>query len=203
MFPGDSFAGIFSIDGTNGVSGTARCESTVWTWDLEAGGYIVAQTSFGANGVLTPGAAAVTDSSTPQPSLVKGLYVALDGVQQSNVRRMRLLARRKLRRYCVAENDGQYKRTSSDLDMVGMWQVLEDNPANWPTIQARHIVRFMVTSSTYWEMTWMRIESVEPFGVDRYDTENPVGATITASFTGFNGTTAGTIKNPAGTTKWP
>lgn len=203
VFPGDSFAGIFSTDGTLGVSGTARCESTSWSWDLEAGNYIVARTTFGANGVLALAGGVAVDSATPQPSLVKGLYVALDGVQQDNVRRMQLSARRPLRRYCVAESDGQFKRTSADLDMVGRWQVLEDDPSNFPTIQARHVVRFYVSSTTYWEMTWMRIENVEPFGVDREDTRNPIGATITASFTGFNGTTAGTIKNPATSTVWP
>jgi len=203
VFPGDSFAGVFSEDGTNGAAGTARCASTDWEWNLDRGGYIVSRTRFGANGVLTPGAAAAADSATPQPNNVKGLYVALDGVQQDNVHRMRLYIGQKLRRYVVAESDGQWKRTASDLDAQGMWQVFEDDPANFPTLHARHVVRFYVTSTTYWELTWMRIESVKPFGVDRNDTRNPIGATIMASFTGFNGTTAGTIKNPASSTKWP
>jgi len=81
--------------------------------------------------------------------------------------------------------------------------VFEDDPSNYPTIQAMHAVRFYVSSTTYWEITWMRIESVEPFGVDRTDTRNPIGATITASFTGFSGTQSGTVKNPAGSTVWP
>lgn len=202
-FPGQSFAGIFSTDGTLGVSGTARCESTDWYWDLDAGGYIIARTTFGANGALSLAGGVAVDSATPNPSCVKGLYVALDGVQQDNVHKMRLRASRDLRRYVTAENDGQYMRTSGDLDMVGQWQVFEDDPSNYPTIQAMHAVRFYVSSTTYWEITWMRIESVEPFGVDRTDTRNPIGATITASFTGFSGTQAGTVKNPAGSTVWP
>lgn len=203
VIPGDSFDGIFSVDGTNGALGTARCLSTDWQWDLEQGGYIISRTTFGANGVLSLGAAAAADSATPTPSNVKGLYVALDGTQQANVDRMQLSMQRQCRRYCSAECDGQFYRTSGDLDVVGRWRVLEDDPAEFPTIQARHVVRFYVTSSTYWEMTWMRIESVEPFGVDRQNKRDPVGAVITATFTGFDGTSAGTIKNPGGFTKWP
>lgn len=204
VFAGDSFTGIWSVDGTNGVTGIARCERIQWGWDTEAGDYIDARIEFGANGSLVLGAAAAADSATPNPTNVKGLSIWLDGVKQSEVYRMRLIAQRKLRRYCTAECDGQFHRISSDLDMIAMWQVYEDDPAQFPVIHASHQVEIMASDTpTYWTIQWMRIESVRPFGVDRRNTEKPIGATIIATFDAFSSTMAGSVVAPDGTTKWP
>ena len=203
-FPGDSFAGIFSTEGTLGYYGTARCLRVVWDWDVDAGGYIESRVSFGANGVLTRGAAVAVDASFPAPVNVKGLSLKLDGTQQTNVRRMRMVAQIKPRKYCVAESDGQYFRTDGELDMLAMWQVLEDDPTAFPELHATHVVQIMTASTpTYWTITWMRIEAVEPFGVDRRKTDVPVGATIIASFDCSSSTSLGSVVSPAGVTKWP
>lgn len=204
IFPGDEFAGVWSIDGSSGASGDARCEQVQLDWNLEAGDYIVATVSFGANGILTVGSGGAADSSFPNPSCVKGLAVELDGGAELTVHRMRMIARRRLRRYCTAECDGQFKRGSSDLDIQAMWQVyFDDQSFSLPSVHAKHVVKLQTSDSAGWTITWMRIDNIEPFGVDRYDTERPIGATIIASFDGHSESGAGSVADAAGATRWP
>lgn len=201
-FPGDSVAGTFSLDGTHGYAGTARIAKIEWEWDLEQGGYIQSRVSFGANGTLTSGPAAASDDTVPAIYPVQGLMVKLHGVQQGHCHYMRLIIERNCRRYCDAEADGQFLRTEGDrIDAIAMWGVYEDNPAAHPVVGNLAVVAMYVDDTTYWELTWMRIEQVEQV-LDR-ENKRPVGAVVTASFTAHNGTSVGTIKNPAGATKWP
>lgn len=201
-FPGDSVTFTGSADGVFGCTGTSRIMKTDWEWDLEEGGYIHSRVSFGANGALTSGAAVASDATVPTIYPVKGLKVELHGNQVANAHYMRLIIQRNCRRYCTAEANGQYLRTEGDrVDAVAMWGVYENNPGVHPAVGTLQVVRMYVDATTYWEVTWMRIEDVDVV-LDR-ESKKPVGAIITASFTAHNGTTAGTIKNPAGSTVWP
>lgn len=204
VFPGDSFTFEGSIDGTNGVSGTARCTDITWEWDLRKGDYIVSRVGFAAAGALTLGAVAVTDAAEPDPTWVGSLPFHLNGVQQGHVNFMRLMIRKNCKRYCDAEAAGHYLWTPGDkIDVTGMWRVYEDDPAAFPAVDSRHVARFYVSATTYWQITWLMIDEVDEIGVDRKQDNEPVGAVITGKFTANDGTTAGSIVNPDTTTKWP
>jgi hypothetical protein len=202
-FPGDSFTLKATTTTAKGFEGTARCTRLVCTWDVENGRYIHYRVYFGANGALTVGATAATDVTTPCPQNAKGMYVALDDTQEDQCHYMRLDMRQNCKRYCSAEANGQYLRTAGDrMDVEGVWRVYEDTPANLPVMHAMHVVKFYVDGSNTWAITWMRIDGIEA-GIDRENDRVPTTTEITARFNAHNGTTIGSIVNPASATKWP
>lgn len=202
-FPGDDVVliGTPETTGSKAVSGNARIEKIEITADIANGRYLESLVHFGANGVLSYSQAAAADSSSPAPLSSKGLTVQLDGVDQARCNYWKLAIACKKHRYADSGTAGQYYRADGDIDAQLVWRINTDDSGDFPIINARHVVRCEVTASTYWELTWMRIESVRP-EIDRR-TNTLAGATITAAFTGFSGTMAGTIKNPATATKWP
>jgi hypothetical protein len=205
-FPGDSFTFTGTTETAKGATGTARCTRLVMLADLRPGGYVTYRVFFGANGALTIGAAAATDTTEPSPQHVAGLYCSLGGVQQSNVNFMQLMLTRGCRRYVSAECDGQYKRTEGDrMDVEGRWRVYEDTPANLPIVGQEYAAKFAVTPAMaqYWEINWLVIDEVRDLGVNRNKTDEPVYAEIVGRFVAENGTSAGSIVNPAGATKFP
>jgi hypothetical protein len=204
VFPGDSFSFDGTTETSKGATGTARCTRLVATWDTRVGRYITYRTFFGANGALTIGVATATDTTEPSPQHVKGLSVDLGAVQEDEVNFMRLVFTSGSRRYCTAECNGQYKRTAGDrMDVEAVWRVYEDTPANLPTIDSRHVAKFYVTAAQYWQITWLQIDQVDDLGVDRENKNEPVFAQITGRFTSHDGTSTGSIVDPAAATKWP
>jgi hypothetical protein len=205
-FPGDSFSFDGTTETSKGATGTARCTRLVVIWDLRRGGYVTYRCFFGSNGALTIGAATATDTTEPSPQHVAGLYCSLGGVQQSNVNFMQLMFTKGCRRYCSAECSGWYKRTEGDrMDVEAKWQVYEDTPGNLPIVGQEYAATFAVTPAMaqYWAVTWLVIDQVDKLGVNRNKTDEPVWAEITGRFVGHNGTSTGSILNPAGATKWP
>lgn len=204
-FPNDAVTliGTPETTGSKAVSGNARIEKIEITADVANGRYLETIVHFGANGALSYSAAAVADSSSPAPLTSKGLTVNLDGAGQAGLDYWKLTIESKIIRYVNSDTAGQYQRTEGDIDAQLAWRVQTDDSGDFPIINARHVVQCEVTATTHWELTWMRILGVQPWEVDRRERRKPVSAIITAAFTGFSGTMAGTIKNPATATKWP
>lgn len=202
VFPGETFTFLGSVDGTLGVTGPAICDRIVITWDIEAGKVIEYRVDFSANGTLSKGAAAATDSGTPVVVCSTSMYVKIDAQNQTDIRYMRLVITAANRPYNSSDTAGQVKRNSGNINAECLYRLYQDSPANLPALAMPKVLRFYVTATTYWELTWMRLEEIEDYGVNLEEAEN-VGATIKGAFVAYNGTGAGTIINPATTTKWP
>jgi len=204
-FPNDSFTflGAPVNTGDKAVSGTARCSEIRIEWDIRGGEFIRSEVLFRANGALSFGQTAPTDTSIPGSLISKGLYVKLDSATQAHVDFMRLVIRAAVSPYCDSTTNGQIQHKEGDVDAEAIWKISSDDSNDFPTVNQDYVAAFYVTVSTYWELTWMRIAGIVPWKVDRRQREVPVQYLAHARFTCTNGTTLGTIKNPAGATKWP
>ena len=205
VFPGDTFVFTGSLGGASpkGVTGTAICDRIVIIWDIEAGKVIEYRVDFSANGTLDKSdTTSITDSETPVIECSTSMYVAIAGGVQTDIRYMRLEITAANRPYVSSTTAGQVKRTAGNIDAECTYKLYQDTPANLPVLAVPNALRFYVTVSTYWELTWMLLEEIEDLGANREGAEN-VGATIKGALVAYNGTGIGTIINPASATKWP
>jgi hypothetical protein len=84
-----------------------------------------------------------------------------------------------------------------------LYQVYVDSPADAtqiPALQSTQMMKFYVTSTTFWQLRWGKVEAVDPFGANREGQED-VGATVSGGLVAYNGA-AGSIYNPADSAKW-
>lgn len=213
QFPGDEFTFTGSIDGTNGVTGAARCESTEIVIDIEGGNPIAFTISFSSNGALTRGAAAVTDSVVPDPPSSIGTKVELGTMVASpvfteleDVRTVTLTFSKSLPEYASSGTAGETKRVDANLDFTIAIAVYTNDFSTLPDEGDERQCRVFVDATTFWDLKWIRIEELSDLDVD-IEAGTPVGAIINAGMHGFAnivGTpTGGYIKDPAIATKWP
>ena len=202
-FPGETFTFTGTVDGTNGATGAAICDRIRVWWDIEQGKKIQHEVSFSAMGALTLGAAAASDSTSPDPPTSKGMFIKLNGTAQTDIRRMELIVVAGNKPYVSSTTDGVTKRAVGPIDATLNFSLYQDDPSLLPSVALDYgyVASLYVTSTTYWELAWMMCDDID-YGGDHEGEEN-VGGTVGMSFNGFSGTTAGWIKTPAGTAKWP
>lgn len=201
-----TFKGAPVQSGSKGVSGTAKINSIKLIWDVRNCRYLKTQVGFVCHGALSLGETAPTDTSQPNPATVKGMYPTFGGTSYQNyhVEYMELMFSAKDQHWYVtadAADAGQVLHTDGDVDCHGEFRMLTDDSSDFPTLGAIDVASFYVTDSTYWEITWMRVAGIEPWITDRRK-PSQVAATVKLDFSGFTGTQAGTIIDPAGATKW-
>lgn len=202
VFPGEAFAFVGSTDGSVGFTGTAIVDRIHIKWDIEKKAILEHYVYFSSNGALTEGAAVATDTTSPAPTSSKNMYVALDGTKQTHIRNMELVIVSKNKPYVDSDTDGWTKREKGPIDFQFRYGIYEGTPASLPTMGQDYVVAFYATPTSTWELAWGHIEGYEDFNVDHEGQEN-VSAVVIGSMSGFSGTMAGWIKNPAGDTKWP
>ena len=218
--PGDSFTFTGSLDGTNGVTGTAMVDEVVITWDIEAGGIISHEVSFSSNGALTLGAAAATDATVPDPPTAIGTkidesdpLVTPSFSEIPDIRTITLTLTRNNQAYVSSGTAGETKRVMGPLDMTVSFSRYEGDPANLIAVNTvKHLKLFVDTSDaveanwTYWELKWVRFGEASDVNCDVEDGAL-VGATQNASMEGFTEDDAsvkeGVIIDPNDVTWWP
>ena len=203
VFPGDSFTLTFSLDGTNGYTGSGYCEQVDIIIDVEKGGYIENAVHASRNGALTVGAAAATDTTIPDPPCVQSLSVKLDTTAQDDVRFMHLMMRCPGKKYVSSDTAGGRERKRGAMDAQLTYRVYNIDPADLPTKGTQYVVNVMVTVSgtLSWELKWMRCESVKQLA--DHESDECVSAEVKMSFDCSDGETLGWIINPADSTVWP
>lgn len=202
LFPADTFSLIGSVDGTNGVTGSAICDRVIITADILRGQKVAYRVDFSADGALSYGAAAADDTSNVTAVTSVGRTVWLDGTPEDQVAFWRLIFTADNLPYNHSGTAGDTERTPGPIDVAWFYQRFIGNPSELPTKGTFPVMRFYVTASSYWELTWGRIDGIEPFGARKETPEN-VGATIRGTWSGYVGTSEGTIKDPADSTRWP
>lgn len=213
--PGDSFTFTGSLDGTNGVTGTAMVDEVVITWDIEGGGIISHEVSFSSNGALTLGTAAATDATVPAPPTAIGTKIEeSDAIatpafsEITDIRTITLTLTRSNQAYVSSATAGETQRVMGPLDATVSFSLYEGDPANLIAVNAVKHLKLYVDATKFWELKWVRFGEASDIQCDVEDGAL-VGATQNASMEGFTdvaGTaTEGYIKDPSVSpvTWWP
>lgn len=213
--PGESFVFHGSIDGTNGVNGTARCNQVEITWDIEGALPISHTVSFEANGTaLTRGAEAAADVTVPDPPPSKGTKLelwtvsgtpALD-VEISDVRTMTLTITRNNPSYVSSSTAGQTGREEGILDFTLSISVYEDDFADLPDENDIRELRLYTDATLYWKLEWAILTELTDLEVD-IEGGGLIGATLNYGMVGFTDVAAtpteGSIAAPGAVAWWP
>uniref|UniRef100_A0A6M3K8M7 Uncharacterized protein n=2 Tax=viral metagenome TaxID=1070528 RepID=A0A6M3K8M7_9ZZZZ len=202
-WPGDSIAFKGDTDASYGVSATGIVDRMTITCPIEPGGLIDTVVEFSNNDAagLVNGAAAATAGATPAIFSAVTRKIAWSGTDVS-ARNWRLVLTARNRPYVDTDTDGWVMRTPGNMDGQFEYSVYDNAAANLPARGSIAVAQFYVTASTYWELTWGIIERVDDWGGDHEGAENVFG-NVFGFWTAQSGTSIGTIKNPAGATKWP
>jgi hypothetical protein len=200
-FPGEGFTFTGNRGNNKGFSGVAICDAIQVAAEIERGRYIQCLTRFSCNGAPTHGAAAVSDTTDPDPPCSQGMGVKLDGAAVGEVAswQFTIQARNKVR--VTGATSGYRFRTAGPITGQFQYKFYYDDPAVLPAKDSIYVVRFDVTASTYWEWTWGKITRIEEHWEP--GSSEPPYAIVRGVFKPFSGTSTGSIITPAGTTKWP
>jgi len=206
-WPGDEFTLTASINESVGATGDVMVDGIRVVWDQAKAKKIRCDTFFSSNGDLTLGAAVATDAVQPWPvgSVGKAIQVAVGEAAlatEDDVAEMELYLFRRNPKYSGSSTPGYYRRTVGDLDGQVKWKRWTDTPSGlyspFDTVQIK-----MFTTATddaspgYYLIKYGVLDLLDDFGADHWS-EDPVGATMRASFTGFYGTLLGSIDYVAG-----
>lgn len=202
-FPGDSIAFKGNVDANYGVSATGIIDKMTITCPIEPGGLIDSVVEFSNNDAagLVPGAASGTKGATPTIFSAITRKINWSG-SDVRARNWRLVLSARNRPYVDTDTAGFVMRTPGNLDAQFQYGHYQDNASSLPGEGEIAVIRFYVTATLYWELTWGIIERVDDWGADHEGAEN-VFANIFGSWTAQDGTSIGSMKNPAGATKWP
>jgi hypothetical protein len=204
-FPGDAFTFTGNVADSVGATGDARCERFDLNWSPATGGLIEYRVFFGSNGALTIGAtSSVSDSTSPNPPTSACMKIELDGTEVDDLTQFAMSIRARNLPYvsssnCVT-NVPRTKRIAGPVDGEMTFRFYQGAFASIPSVGSIDVAKLYVTSTTYWQLSSVIIDSVEP-EPDHMSNE-PVAVTCHASFTGFSAGAAGVIANPAGSEKW-
>ncbi len=209
VVPGTAFT-LTAYTGTNGGShsGDAIVDEMTVEADIKGGGLVTATIQCSSNGLLTRGTTTVTDAAVPAPKSVKGLKVNYDGSDRTDATGWSLTLRCATQPYHSAAtydsgSDTNYtKRLAGPVDASGSWTELQGLPASLPAEgENSKILKLYVTSSLFFEIKWVAIESVaQPVPIEE---GGLVESTINWGFNGFSGGVKGFMKKPDTTAFWP
>jgi hypothetical protein len=200
-FPGEGFTFTGNLGNGKGATGTAICDAIQVVADIQNGQYIQCMTRFSCNGVLTHGAAAATDETTPAPPCSQGMGVKLDGAAVGEVASWQFTLQARNKERVTSDTGGYRYRKAGPITGQFQYKFYYDDPAVLPSKDGIYVVRFDVTATLGWEWTWGKVTRIEPHWDPRG--KEPPYATITGVFKPFSGTSQGSIITPAGATKWP
>lgn len=218
IFPGDTFTFTGSVDGTNGVTGSAMCESVDIELDIEGGAIMQYVVNFAGNGALTLGAAAASDSTDPSVrSTITHATVELEtalGSPESwdspiaDVRRITINIAMNNPSYASSSTAGVMKRVRGSIDATVNVSLYTDDPSTLPAKGTPAKIRIRTKDDTvdeHWEIWFVRVQDV--------NVETPIEDAglvaaelvfaLSASETVDSVVTAGKIVGPSTTTHWP
>lgn len=219
LFPGELFQFQGSIDGANGADSGASgaiVDSVAIEWDIAAGAPIKHTVSFSANAALTLGADVVAvDSTDPAAfttvgtklNIVNSIPDSPTNADLDDVTSMTLTITADNKAYASSSTAGVMKRVAGNLDATVSITALTDDWSTLPQINDIRSLKLFVNATEFWLIEYVIFAELTDMEVNREG--DPVGATMTANFTGFSevGTTTpawteGEITQPDSTKKW-
>lgn len=204
-FPGDdfTFAGDAMEGATGfGVTGDAIIDRITIKAPGEEGQLIESLVEFSAkDSDLTRGAASGTAGAVAAVYSACERKVAVGGADVTDTRGWTLILSAKNRAYASSETECNIYRVAGIVDAQFEYKVYAEDADSLPTAGDIAIIKFYVTDTLFWQLTWGIFEAPMEWGGDR-EGQEPVGSIIRGSFTGQNGTSLGTIISPAPATLW-
>jgi len=211
--PGETFAGTFSLDETNGLAGSAIVDSVTIVVDIFAGAIIQHTVNFSGNGAVTRGAAAATDVTIPDPPTSIGCKLEIGTMvgtavwtAVTDVRTMTLVLTSSNQAYVSSDTAGATKRLEGNLSGTFAATVYTDDPSDLPEENDVYRVRMYVTPTLFWLLEFVEFAGQADLGAD-VEGATIVGANLTGQWTGYASVSAvateGSIKTPAVATVWP
>lgn len=198
--PGKLFQFIGSTRDGKGASSIvdgAIVSQTNIDWDIEGNKFIEWTNFFeAATGALTYGAAAATDTSTPNPTHSRDATLSLTGCTELRKMQLTLLSRNE--KAVTANTDGRTERVAGVQDARFTAKIYTKD-ANFPTEEAIEETLFGVGGGLFWTLKWMMITLTAPLlplGGGLFEAE------IAGEFTAYTGGTKGNIIAPDGTEWW-
>lgn len=201
-FPGDSidFAGL--VDSSNGVEGTGIIDRITMVCNVEAGNELDSIVEFSGNDNtgLTAGTPAAARGATPTMYSAIGRKVVWDSADV-NIRWWRLVLSAANRPYVDTSTLGNVMRRPGNIKGQFEYAVYENDRTNLPNRGAIARVDFYCESDKFWRLDWGLVTQVPDYGGDHEGALN-VEAKVRGMWTAQDGTSKGSITNPAGTIKW-
>lgn len=213
VMPGDGFTFTGSVDGTNGVTGTAIVDSVEIVINIEGGEKIGHTVNFSGNGDLSKGAAAATDATSPDTPTSIGTKCEIATPDASptyseisDVRQMTLTITSENPDYVSSSTSGGTRRTAGNLSATVSISVYTDDFDTLPDEGEVVGMKIYVNATEFWDLDWIRVSDISDMGAD-IEGAALVEATINGSYTGFTTisttVTEGSITQPDATEFWP
>jgi len=217
FYPGAAFSFVGSIDGVNGVTGTAIVDSVKIDADIAGGKPWTHEVAFSANGPLSFGAAAAADASVAVPPSSIGTQVQLSSpaatpewTPLNQVTTISLEFRRENSPYVDSGTGGNVMRKCGPLDWtiaIGVHPDAEATASVLPmpaSVQGIEIT--LPNSGGSFTLSWAQFSDLSDLVVNRA-TQEIVSCVLHAAMCGVasvGGTlTRGSIVDPANNTVWP
>lgn len=200
-FAGDAISFIGNFGNGKGASGTGIVDSLEITVDVEAARPVEYLVRFSRNGALTLGDAVAADATTPTIYCPTSLAAYLT-TQITDTRYYKVIFRCKNKKYVDSETAAGVMRVRGAMSGVWLIRAYLSDPSTLPTVKTSYQGKFYVEAAKYWTMNYCHVLKVGPLGVDHNSEEN-VGAEISGVFSGYSGTSEGTITDPDSVEKWP
>jgi len=206
VLPGETFQFIGATRGSKGVQSVANgaiMEETRISWAIARGGFIEYVNSFKcATGALTFGSVSASDTSTPNPSVVRSCTLDVTGCEE--LQEMELVLKCISPSAVTATTAGGTERDVGNKDAEFTARILTKD-ASFPTESQVQVVNFDVGSGLSWTMTWGIVTLVAPLlPIEGPDLQPGFfQAQLAGKFTGYYSGTKGSITTPAGASWWP
>jgi predicted outer membrane repeat protein len=211
--PGDGITFTGSLDGTNGVTGTAIIDSVEITIDIEAGAIIAHTVNFSGNGALTKGGAVATDATTVCPPSSIGCKAEIGTMvavpvwsEISDVRTMTITITCGNQAYVSSATAGGTKRTAGNWSATVAITVYTDDYSSLPDENDSYRLRIYVDGSTFWLFEFVVFGETSDMGAD-IEGAAVVGGGLNARWNAYDtvaaACTEGQIVQPDTTVWWP
>lgn len=206
VLPGNALTGVFSVDGSDGYSGTAIVDQVQISWDFETNKPVVHAVNFSGNGELSSGAAVASESEIPAPTMSSDGKVSTGTVaaepewtDMSYVRTAQLTLSSDNKEVGHTGTSGLKNREAGPFDASLSLTVYSATGIDLPDEGDVVGVRIYNAAATYWEILWMHLGEISGIKVSP-ETEDIVGATLNyawANIQSVGGTmTLGSITDP-------
>lgn len=213
VMPGEAINFVGSVDGTNGITGSAIADSLTVNWDVAGAGIIEHTLSFSGNGAATRGAAAASDSSDPvilscfNLPVVKTATPAAEPsfAAMANINNVSLVITAANTSYVDSSTAGWTKRFAGPFGVTLAINVNVESLTTLPAPNSVVAVQLFVDSTNYWAINWMRYKDITNIVVD-VETRKVISCTLNLGlvpwYTIGSTLTQGSITQPGGVAAW-
>ena len=192
ILPGDIFSFTGSIDGSLGATGSAICDSTTITINVESGAVINYSSAFSANGALTFGAAVVAaDDTCPSAYSPIGAIISYDVLPDTayatlpNVKMITINITADNQFHIDSSTAGETLRLAGNINCTVDIDVnIEDTGlASLPAVNSVCRLKITLASGDVYDIDFIRFASVSDITADR-ETAAIISAKLNGLFSG-------------------